>query len=151
MRKRAQTMSRSRSQRSGVGSRRARVLRVSFPKRQISNRGKSSRAGAGKGSQRTKAGLRGRSAKLTTNHDEIRAWVEARGGHPATVTRSTKGGNPAGILRIDFPGFSGAGTLKKVSWDEWFKVFDERRLGFLHQDRTASGKQSRFNKLVCRT
>ncbi len=40
--------------------------------------------------------------------------------------------------------------MKPVSWDEWFQVFDERNLGFLHQDATATGKPSRFNKLVCR-
>ncbi len=90
------------------------------------------------------------SAKLTTNHAQIRNWVEERGGHPATVKRTSTGKDPAGILRIDFPGFSGARSLKPVSWDEWFRVFDERRLGFLHQNRTASGKPSRFNKLVCR-
>jgi hypothetical protein len=88
------------------------------------------------------------SAKSTTNHDEIRDWVESHGGHPATVKRTTKSGQAAGILRIDFPGFSGAETLKPVSWDEWFAVFDQRKLAFLYQD--AKGKQSRFNKLVSR-
>ncbi len=90
------------------------------------------------------------SAGLTTDHEEIRRWVEERGGHPATVKRTVKGKQPAGMLRIDFPGYSGAQSLKAISWDEWFQVFDERRLGFLRQDRTATGKVSRFNKLVCR-
>jgi hypothetical protein len=88
---------------------------------------------------------------MTTDHDEIRKWVEGRGGHPATVQSTVRRNLGAGVLRIDFPGFSGAGTLKPVSWEEWFRIFDERRLGFLYQERTASGKPSRFNKLVCRT
>lgn len=92
----------------------------------------------------------GASAKLTTDHEEIRQWAEERGGKPATIRRTAGVKDPEGILRIDFPGFSGARSLKPVSWNEWFDVFEERRLGFLHQDRTASGKPSRFNKLVCR-
>jgi hypothetical protein len=55
-----------------------------------------------------------------------------------------------GILRIDFPGFSGEKTLEHVSWDEWFDKFEESELAFLYQDRTGSGRPSRFNKLVGR-
>jgi hypothetical protein len=87
---------------------------------------------------------------MTVKHDQIRRWVEARGGHPATVKRTVKGKQAAGVLRIDFPGFSGAQSLKPISWDEWFETFDEKRLAFLYQDKTTSGKQNRFNKLVCR-
>ncbi len=87
---------------------------------------------------------------MTTDHDRIRRWAEARGGQPATVKRTAKDRQPAGILRVDFPGFRGQRSLKAVSWDEWFRVFDERGLALLYQDRTASGKPSRFNKLVCR-
>lgn len=89
-----------------------------------------------------------RSAKTTTNHDEIREWVESHGGHPATVKRTTRGNQTAGVLRIDFPGFSGEQSLKEISWAQWFKVFDERKLAFLYQD--GKGGQSRFNKLVSR-
>lgn len=95
------------------------------------------------------SGRTSRSAKTTTDHEEIRQWVESRGGHPATVQRTTKGNQPAGVLRIDFPEFSGEQSLKPISWDEWFRVFDERGLVFLHQDtRLRNGQLSRFNKLV---
>ncbi len=87
---------------------------------------------------------------MTTDHEEIRKWVEERGGHPATVKRTARGKQQAGIIRIDFPGFSGAESLKPITWDEWFDMFEERRLAFLHQKKTGSGKQSRFNKLVSR-
>jgi hypothetical protein len=53
-------------------------------------------------------------------------------------------------LRIDFPDYSGAESLQRIDWDEFFEKFDEARLAFLHQDRTAGGKLSRFNKLVAR-
>ncbi|HVV01109.1 MAG TPA: hypothetical protein VHH88_07075 [Verrucomicrobiae bacterium] len=81
----------------------------------------------------------------------IRRWVESRGGHPATVAQTTRGSQAAGVLRIDFPGFTGAGTLKEISWNQFFKVFDQKKLAFLYQDKTRGGKRSRFNKLVCKS
>jgi hypothetical protein len=86
---------------------------------------------------------------ITTNHDEIRKWAEARGGKPATVKATESGGEP-GVLRIDFPGYSGEDTLEEISWDEFFKKFDEKNLAFLYQDTTASGQESRFYKFVSR-
>lgn len=88
-------------------------------------------------------------ATATTNHDEIRKWVEKRRGSPACVkTTGSKG--DMGLLRIDFPGYSGKESLQHVDWDRWFEAFEENELAFLHQDRTADGRMSRFNKLVAR-
>ncbi|MBV8577374.1 MAG: hypothetical protein JOZ58_20320, partial [Acetobacteraceae bacterium] len=42
-------------------------------------------------------------AKVTTDHDEIREWAEARGGRPAAV-RQTHSKDNVGIIRIEFPG-----------------------------------------------
>src|SRR5437763_16770333 len=110
----------------------------------VNLRGMSTRAASSrrKASVTKPAGRSRGSAKLTTDHDEIRQWVEERGGHPATVNSTTKKGQAAGVLRLDFPGYSGTGTLKEISWDEWFEVFEERRLGVLVQKKTAGGKQS---------
>ena len=91
-----------------------------------------------------------REAKVTTDHEEIRRWVESRGGKPATVRSTHKNGDP-GLLRIDFPGYSGAGALEPISWDEFFKKFDEKRLAFLYQEALKSGEESRFHKLVSRS
>jgi len=33
-------------------------------------------------------------SKITTDHDEIRRWVEKRGGHPAKVKGTGRGGDP---------------------------------------------------------
>jgi hypothetical protein len=88
-------------------------------------------------------------SNVTTNHTEIKRWVEERGGFPAAVKR-TESKNDLGILRIDFPGFSGEDSLERVDWDSWFEKFDENELAFVHQDKTADGKVSRFNKLVSR-
>ncbi len=89
------------------------------------------------------------SSKKTTNHEEIRKWVEERSGSPATV-KSTAGKNEPGLLRIDFPGYSGEDTLAHISWEEFFKKFDEKKLAFLYQDETAKGGESRFFKFVNR-
>jgi len=86
------------------------------------------------------------SAKATIDHDQIRKWVETRGGHPAHVKRTgTRRGNP-GVLRIDYPGFSGEESLERIDWDQWFAWFDRDNLAFLYQDE----KKSRFSKLVDR-
>jgi hypothetical protein len=88
------------------------------------------------------------SAKATIDHDEIRRWVEERGGCPAHVKRTGAAGDP-GVLRIDFPGFSGKKSLERISWDQFFDWFEENDLAFLHQDEKG-GKVSRFSKLVSR-
>jgi hypothetical protein len=87
-------------------------------------------------------------SQVTTNHDEIRRWVEERGGHPARV-KETESKNSPGLLRIDYPGYSGGDTLA-ISWDEFFMGFDENNLAFLYQEETKDGKQSRFSKLIDR-
>src|SRR3954469_7810523 len=84
-------------------------------------------------------------SRTTTDHEEIRRWAEERGGVPSTVIATEQGGEP-GILRIDFPGFSGEGTLEEISWDDFFRKFEESNLAFLFEE----GSDSRFNKLVSR-
>jgi hypothetical protein len=88
-------------------------------------------------------------AKTTTDHEEIMQWVEERGGHPARV-KGTEKGDSAGLLRIDYPGFTGEDTLEPVTWEEFFQAFDENKLAFLYQEETKDGKESRFSKLIDR-
>jgi hypothetical protein len=88
-------------------------------------------------------------AQTTTDHDRIRSWAEQRGGHPACV-RGTGGKGDVGMLRIDFPGYSGEETLEHIGWNEWFDKFDERQLALLFQEETAGGAKSNFNKLINR-
>jgi hypothetical protein len=86
-------------------------------------------------------------ARITIDHDEIREWVEVRGGWPAHVIGTHRRGN-IGLLRIDFPGYSGEGRLEEISWDEFFEKFDDANLAFLYQEESNSGERSNFNKLV---
>ena len=86
-------------------------------------------------------------AKTTTDHKEIRKWIEARKGHP-TVVEGTAGKDGEGILRVDFR--DPDPKLEEIGWDEFFKTFEDRKLAFLHQDKTKDGHESRFNKFVSR-
>jgi hypothetical protein len=85
----------------------------------------------------------------TTDHKVIRKWVEERGGRPATAKGTGRGRGEAGILRIDFPGYSGEESLEEISWEEFFDTFDDKKLAFLYQEKTG-GEQSRFCKFVSR-
>jgi hypothetical protein len=80
---------------------------------------------------------------MTTDHDEIRRWAEERGAKPACVRGTGKRGD-TGMIRLDFPGYSGRETLQKISWDDWFESFDENNLALLHRG-------DNFNKLVSRS
>ncbi len=85
----------------------------------------------------------------TTDHDTIRRWAEERGGKPSEVG-STARGDDVGIIRIDFPGYSGEGKLEEIAWEEWFKKFDESSLALVYEEHTSGGERSNFNKLVGR-
>jgi len=100
---------------------------------------------------RTKSASRsgGKLSHTTTDHDEIRRWVEARGGQPARVKGTGAKGDP-GMLRIDFPGFSGEGRLEPISWEEFFRAFEDNELAFVYQDKKKSRETSTFSKLVRR-
>lgn len=89
------------------------------------------------------------SSRTTTDHDEIRRWAEARGGKPACVKGTGRGGD-VGMIRLDFPGFSGSESLQPISWDEWFEAFDGNGLALVYQESTADGQRSNFNKLIAR-
>jgi len=60
--------------------------------------------------------------------------------------KSTGAGEDPGVLRIDYPGFSGQDSLERIGWDEFFEWFDRNNLAFLYQDK----RNSRFSKLVSR-
>lgn len=64
--------------------------------------------------------------------------------------RGTGGKGDTGLLRIDFPGYSGADSLEEISWDEFFEKFDDQGLALVYQERTKDGEPSNFNKLVSR-
>jgi hypothetical protein len=88
-------------------------------------------------------------SRTTTNHDEIRRWIEERGGRPSRV-KGTGSADDAGLLRVDYPGRGDDEALEEISWEEFFRAFEENNLAFLYQEETAEGSDSRFSKFVSR-
>lgn len=88
-------------------------------------------------------------SNTTTDHEVIKRWAEERDAHPAEV-KGTSGSDEIGVLRLDFeePGKGPEERLHEISWDEFFKKFDEKQLEFLYQDKTKDGQTSRFFKFV---
>jgi hypothetical protein len=86
-------------------------------------------------------------ANTTTDHYTIRKWADGRGGKPARV-KGTEDRSGEGILRFDFA--EPDEKLETISWEEFFRTFEDRDLALLFQDRTADGKMSRFFKFVRR-
>lgn len=84
-------------------------------------------------------------SEVTTDHDTIKKWAEKHGGQPAAVDRTHEGGD-VGIIRIMFPKNkqSDHGSLVPISWDEFFKQFDESKLALLYSE------DSMFSKLIGR-
>jgi hypothetical protein len=84
-------------------------------------------------------------AESTTDHDTIRKWAEKKGGKPAAVDRTHKG-DDVGIIRIMFPDNpqSEHQALVEISWDEFFREFEERQLALLYEE------DSLFSKIVGR-
>lgn len=81
------------------------------------------------------------SAITTTDHDQIRAWVEENNGRPARVL-GTGDGDDIGMIRIDFDEEDEG--LEEIDWEQWFDAFEENNLALLHAE------DSRFNKLISR-
>jgi hypothetical protein len=84
-------------------------------------------------------------SQTTTNHDTIRRWAQRHGGKPAAVAR-THDVDDVGIIRIMFPKArqSEHAGLTEISWEEFFKEFDERSLALVFEE------DSNFSKLVRR-
>ena len=70
----------------------------------------------------------------------------ANGPRIEAAGRRVRTSGDGGVLRIDFGEAEEA--LEEISWDQFFEIFDENDLAFLHQDKTSSGGTSRFNKFV---
>ena len=84
-------------------------------------------------------------AETTTDHEKIRTWAESKGGKPAAVER-THSEDDVGIIRIMFPDApnSSHGALVEISWEEFFREFEDRQLALLYDEN------SMFSKIVGR-
>ncbi|HYF29011.1 MAG TPA: hypothetical protein VEA36_01435 [Candidatus Paceibacterota bacterium] len=77
--------------------------------------------------------------RRTTDHDRIERWAEERQGTPAII-ESTWDGNTA-VLQIDFG--DPDESLMEITWDEFFRIFDDAELEFIYEEYTEDGGASR--------
>lgn len=88
-------------------------------------------------------------AQALTDHDAIRRWADSRGGRP-TCIKGTGDEHDIGMIRLDFPGYTGGDALQPITWEQWFAQFDAKGLALVVQETTADGGRSHFNTLVKR-
>jgi len=69
-------------------------------------------------------------AYITTNHEEIRSWIEKQGGTPAIV-RGTTSNDSFGVLHIDF---NQDPNLEPISWNVFFDRFESAGMAFSYDD-----------------
>ena len=86
-------------------------------------------------------------SRATKDHNTIKKWAEERDGKPAVVESTSNSSKGGGLLRINFPGYA-EDNLKNISWEEFFRIFDDNKLQFLYQEETKDGRESRFFKFV---
>ncbi|WSG02869.1 hypothetical protein OG989_03820 [Micromonospora sp. NBC_01740] len=80
---------------------------------------------------------------MTTNHDVIRNWARERGAAPATIAGTEREGR-AGVLTFNMPGYRESSRVREITWDEWFRTFDERKLNLIYQEQLRDGRPSNF-------
>lgn len=89
-------------------------------------------------------------SKQTHDHSKIKKWAEEKGGVPAVV-KETSSSDSEGVLRIHFPNNSDSKSeLEEISWEDFFKNFEDNNLDFLYQDKNSDGDNSTFHKFVKR-
>ena len=85
-------------------------------------------------------------AEPTRDRDRIMQWAEARNARPAVVSDTKSNGIPGALLRFDFG--KPTDSLDEISWDEFFSLMEDNALAVLLQEKTKTGKTSRFAKFV---
>jgi hypothetical protein len=98
-----------------------------------------SRTESGRGSNSPSGSKARHVERVTTDHEVIRRWAEERGAKPARVVGTGANGD-VGLIRLMFPGTRGARNenLEEISWDDWFRKFDESGLAFVYDEAIAS-------------
>lgn len=71
------------------------------------------------------------SVHRTTDHEEIRKWIEEKKGEPGII-RGISGSDGQGILTVVF----GPPTpdIQVISWQEFFDTFEDQQLRFRYED-----------------
>lgn len=76
----------------------------------------------------------------TTDHEEIRTWVEKHKGRPQ-IDSFSSGESGQKMLRIDFPGenddlyLGESDKPHNTSWEEFFAEFESQGLAFMYEEK----------------
>jgi DUF2934 family protein len=76
-------------------------------------------------------------AITTRDHDVIRQWADRHQATPATGIATESGpatvrvSDGGAVVRFNFPA---AARFRPISWEEWFALFDQRRLTFVYEE-----------------
>jgi DUF2934 family protein len=79
-------------------------------------------------------------AIATQDHDVIRQWAQRHQAEPATEIETDSGpatlkvSDGGAVVRFNFPA---AARFRPILWEEWFEIFDRRRLMFVYEEETA--------------
>lgn len=82
--------------------------------------------------------------KTTTNHEEVKTWVDSKQGRPARSKTAT--GRDGTSLKIIFPGNTDK-NLMEITWEEFFDEFDRDELAFVYQE----GGRDRYCRIIRRS
>ncbi len=86
----------------------------------------------------------------THDHKQIKAWAEKHGAVPSRI-KGTGKDSDEGLLRFHFPDKSkDDDQFEEMSWEDFFKDFDDNKLDLILQDKKADGSESTFHKFVKR-
>jgi len=94
--------------------------------------------------------------KVLTEHEEIRDWAAARAGQPALSDSGLADEEP--VLRFAFgqhayqdtdQGWDEIGGVEIIEWDEWFRIFEERKLALVVSE-DVPGRREEFHEFVRR-
>lgn len=79
--------------------------------------------------------------KTTIDHEAIKRWAMMHQGNPQCINHVQAEGDKVGI-RINFPGpdddtfLSDDHPPKDISWDEFFRIFDDQGLAFVYEEES---------------
>ena len=82
--------------------------------------------------------------KITTDHGEMRKWVKERKGHPIHLKGMLDADEIPISIKLPHSTMEGS----EITWDEFFKQFDDRNLAFEYEERNEEGELSLFFKLI---
>jgi len=82
----------------------------------------------------------------TTDHKTILEWTRANQGIP--VMMKSKGAAGAKEIAIDFSGGAENGDDSiAVTWEEWLRLFDKRKLVFIYNPHNGSSENKAYYRL----